>query len=362
MIEKYITEMRTLTGKIDRPVRIMEVCGTHTMAAFRTGLRSMLPGGVSLLSGPGCPVCVTPDTYLDQAIALAGFPGIVVTTFGDMMRVPGSESSLERARALGSDVRIVYSPADALGAARAEPSRHFVFLGVGFETTTPTVAWALKEAKRRGVRNFSVMCGHKTIPAAMNALLSGGEVHIDGFMCPGHVSVVIGSQAYEPLCRQQRIPCVVTGFEAADMALGICMILRQIVSNRHEVEIEYSRTVTKQGNEAAQLACDEVFVRSDSEWRGLGVIPGTGLQIREDFAEHDTLRIHPEKIDAVLARQVRKAPSSCRCGDVLRGILSPPDCPLFGIRCTPVDPIGPCMVSSEGTCSAYFKYGCRQHY
>ncbi|NQT91197.1 MAG: hydrogenase formation protein HypD [Lentisphaerae bacterium] len=354
-VDTCLARLRDLADRMDRPVRIMEVCGTHTMAAFRTGLRSLLPENVSLLSGPGCPVCVTPNGYMDMAVELAECPDAVVTTFGDMVRVPGSRSSLERARAGGADVRVVYSPLDALEAAKQNPGRRIVFLGVGFETTTPTVAWTIREAARTGIENYSVLCAHKTIPEAMEAILESEDVRIDGFMCPGHVSVIIGSGAYESLCRRHGIPCVVAGFEAVDMARAMEMLLLQRVEGRAEVEIEYSRSVSVEGNPEARDVCSEVFEKSDTEWRGIGVIPGSGLKIRDSFRTHDALEMFA---DVEVEPPVR--PTGCICGDVLRGSRTPADCPQFGRSCTPTSPIGPCMVSSEGTCAAHFKYGGRR--
>jgi len=350
-LDACIAEIRQLAAETGGSVRFMEVCGTHTMSAFRTGLHSLLPAGVSLLSGPGCPVCVTPNGYLDRAVAIAGQAGTTVATFGDMLRVPGTESSLERARALGADVRIVYSPLDALGLAKSDPHRRVVFLGVGFETTTPTVAWTIREARETGTTNYSVLCAHKTIPEAMDALFEGGDVLVAGFMCPGHVSVIIGSGAYEEVCGKRHVPCVVAGFEAADMAEAIRMLLRQVSEDRADVEVQYTRSVTRDGNEEAQAVCDEVFARADTEWRGVGVIPASGLDIREEYAAHDAARLFgdlevPEPVDD----------PGCRCGEILRGVIRPDDCPLFGRRCTPASPVGACMVSSEGTCAAHYRY------
>lgn len=357
MINAITSEIRDLAVRIGRPVKLMEVCGTHTMAAFRTALRSLLPPDVSLISGPGCPVCVTPNSYLDRAIALARLPGTIVATFGDMIRVPGTDSSLERERASGADVRIVYSPLDAIAAAKKDPSRRVVFLGVGFETTTPAVAWTLQEARRAGVANYSVLCGHKTIPEAMAGLLAGGDIGIDGFMCPGHVSVITGSRVYEGICREYRVPCVVAGFEAVDMATAIRMLLRQIAEGRAAVEIEYTRSVTPAGNAAAQQACNAVFEKADAEWRGLGVIPASGLRVRETYSDHDAEKVYRGRMDIGDSLKKRKKDSGCRCGDVLRGMIPPSECPLFGKRCTPEQPAGPCMVSSEGSCSAHYRYG-----
>jgi len=352
-IGESLDAIRGLSERIGRPVKLMEVCGTHTMAAFRTGLRSLLPGGVQLISGPGCPVCVTPNSYLDRALAIAGQPDTIVTTFGDMVRVPGSESSLDRARAMGADVRVVYSPLDAIACARDNADCRVVFLGVGFETTTPTVAWSIREAARSGLANYSVLSAHKTIPGPMGVLMQG-EVRIDGFLCPGHVSVIIGSRAYEPVCSEHHVPCVVAGFEAADMAGGIRLLMEQVAAGRAEVEVEYTRSVRPDGNAEALAVCEEVLEPCDAEWRGVGVIPGSGLRIREAFAAHDA-----ERVFADVAVPPAKEVSGCRCGEVLKGMLTPPDCPLFRTACTPTSPVGPCMVSSEGTCAAYYKYAGR---
>jgi hydrogenase expression/formation protein HypD len=359
VVDACLNDIRRLSGQVGRPVKFMEVCGTHTMAAFRTGLRSLLPTDVSLISGPGCPVCVTPDAYLDRAIAIAGQPDTILTTFGDMLRVPGSESSLEHTRAKGADVRVVYSPMDALAMAEANPEKRVVFLGVGFETTTPTVAWTVRAAAEKKIANYSVLCAHKTIPEAMSALLEGGDIGIDGFLCPGHVSVITGSRVYEPACDTYRVPCVVAGFEAADMARAIRMLLKQVVDNRGEVEIEYTRSVDHDGNETAQELCGTVFEKCDAEWRGLGVIPGSGQKIRELFGAHDADRVFAN-VPVPASGTRSKDAARCICGDVLRGVKRPGDCPLFAARCTPSTPVGPCMVSSEGTCAAYYKYGKKQ--
>ncbi|MBM3860073.1 MAG: hydrogenase formation protein HypD [Verrucomicrobia bacterium] len=334
--------------RVGRNVTFMEVCGTHTMAVSRSGLRQLLPANVKLISGPGCPVCVTDTSYIDAAIELARRPGVIVTTFGDLIRVPGSESSLERERAAGADVRVVYSPADALALARENPDKQVVFLGVGFETTAPTVAWTIKKAAQDGVMNFSVLCAHKTMPFAMEALLKDQEVKIDGFICPGHVSVITGAQLYRFIPERYGIPCVVCGFEAVDVMKCIVMLLAQIAGKRTAVEIEYSRSVNETGNPAAQQLIAEVFEESDAGWRGIGVIPRSGLAIRKEFARWDAGR-------SVTFRESKPHPG-CRCGDVLRGVLTPPDCKLFAKVCTPTNPLGPCMVSSEGACAAFYKY------
>jgi hydrogenase expression/formation protein HypD len=327
---------------------LMEVCGTHTVAIARHGLRQALPDGVRLISGPGCPVCVTPQEDIDHFIALGGVEGVTLATFGDMLRVPGSERSLEQARAEGADVLVVYSPMDAVAAAERKPEREFVFFGIGFETTAPAVALAGVEAKRRGLGNFTILCAHKLIPPAMMALLDS-DVGVDGFICPGHVSVVIGSDAYRPVAARGK-PCVVTGFEPADVLAAVQMLLVQIADGRSEVELEYSRAVHPGGNAKAQELLDQVFRAVDARWRGLGTIPKSGYALADGFAE----------LDAAARFEVELPPSAeppgCRCGDVLRGAIDPPECPLFGTTCTPRNPVGSCMVSSEGACQAHYRY------
>ncbi len=347
----HIENIQRLSEKTGRAVKLMEVCGTHTMAAFRSGLRSLLPSNVLLLSGPGCPVCVTAGDYIDRAIVIAHEPNTLVASFGDMIRVPGTDSSLEEARAHGARVLVVYSPLDALNEAIRHPKTQVVFLGVGFETTAPAVAWTIRESKRQGVSNYSVLCAHKTIPPAMAALLRSGDVKIDGFMCPGHVSVIIGSRPYEFICRDYNIPCVVAGFETADMAVSIGILLQQILNHRAEVVIQYSRSVNESGNAEAQAIMNEVFEECDDRWRGLGMIPHSGLRIRKQFAQHDALTIFGNlNIPAPRERP------GCICGAILKGTQLPADCPLFRTQCTPETPVGACMVSSEGTCAAYYKY------
>lgn len=336
---------------VGRPVRLMEVCGTHTMVAFRSGLRALLPESVSLISGPGCPVCVTPDGYIDGAVALSRRPEVTITTFGDLVRVPGTASSLERERAEGAAVEVVYSPTDALDLAREDPERSVVFLAVGFETTVPGIALAVRAAQEEELDNFTILSALKTMPEPMRALAGGGELAIDGFLCPGHVSVVTGASAFAFLAKEYGIPCVITGFEDIDLLEGVSMLLRQVAEGRSEVEIEYSRAVTNEGNRIAQQVMAEVFEPCDGEWRGLGVIPGSGLRLRERYRGHDAaLRFDVDVVSG-------PPPVGCRCGDVLRGVLAPPDCSLFDRACTPVTPQGPCMVSSEGACAAYWRYG-----
>jgi len=334
-----------------RHLRLMEVCGTHTTAMFRHGLRELLGDRLQLLSGPGCPVCVTPNSYLDRAIEIARRYGVTLTTFGDMIRVPGSQSSLERERAQGADVRIVYSPLDAVSTAAADSSLKVVFLGVGFETTAPLVASSMLEAEKRGVGNFTVLSSHRRVPPVLEALADDPEIAIDGLILPGHVSVILGSRAYEPVTRQYRIPAVVTGFEPLDILSGIYKLVRQNIEGRAEVETAYSRAVTAGGNPRALSVLDQVFEVIDAEWRGIGTIPESGFAIKDSLDHLDAEKVFP--VDVGPSREN----PSCRCGDVLRGKVAPPGCSLFAETCTPESPVGPCMVSSEGTCAAYYKYG-----
>ncbi|OFW60677.1 MAG: hydrogenase formation protein HypD [Actinobacteria bacterium RBG_16_64_13] len=349
-MNRLVADLKERAGRLDRPVRFMEVCGTHTMVAFRSGIRALLPEGVSLISGPGCPVCVTQAGYIDAAVEIGRLPGMVITTFGDLIRVPGSRSSLEEERAKGMQVRVVYSPSDALELARSEPSRNVLFLAVGFETTVPTVALTVQAAREDGVGNFMVLTAHKTMPRAMEALLEGGEVQIDGFLCPGHVSVVAGAGIFSFLADRYRTPCVVAGFEPEDILEAIIMLLAQKEEGRSALEIGYRRAVTMEGNRAAQRIMNEVFMECDSEWRGLGLIPGSGLMLRDDYASFDAARRLGIEVG------LGSSAGGCRCGDVLRGSITPPECALFGRSCTPARPLGPCMVSSEGTCAAYARY------
>lgn len=325
----------------------MEVCGTHTMAIARYGLRELLPPGLRLVSGPGCPVCVTAICDLDHVLALARLPQVTLTTFGDLLRVPASHGSLAAARAAGADVRVVYSPRDAVAIAAAEPEREVVFAGIGFETTAPTVAAALLEARQRGLQNFSVFSMHKTMPLPLRALLDLGETPISGFLLPGHVSVVTGTACYEFLAREYGVAGVVAGFEPQDVLLALLMLVRQ---EAPAIAIEYTRAVRPEGNVVAQRLLAEVFTPSDADWRGLGVIPGSGLSLRPAFAGADAALRFPVDPGPTLE------PRGCRCGEVLRGVVDPRECPLFGRRCTPQDPVGACMVSSEGACAACHRY------
>jgi hydrogenase expression/formation protein HypD len=332
------------------PVKFMEVCGTHTVSIAKHGLRGVMPDWLTLLSGPGCPVCVTSNTDIDTAIELARQPGVIMTTFGDMMKVPGSYSSLSREKADGRDVRIVYSPLDALDLAEKHPESQVVFVGVGFETTVPIIASAIEEAARRGISNFSVYSAHKTVPAALGALVNDPDVQIGGFILPGHVSTIIGIEPYRFLADEYHVPSVITGFEPVDVLQGVWMLVKQIAEGRAEVEIAYTRGVMPEGNRAAVQKMNEVFEPADAEWRGIGVIPGTGLKIREEYSAFDALKKIP-----VMPPEPREI-KGCQCGEVLRGVTLPFECKLFGRGCTPEHPIGPCMVSSEGSCAAYYRY------
>ena len=336
-----------LAAETHAGLTIMEVCGTHTMAIARYGLRELLPPGLRLVSGPGCPVCVTAMHDLDRVIALARLPQVTMVTFGDLLRVPASRSSLAAERAAGADVRVVYSPRDAVEMAAAEPEREVVFAGIGFETTAPTVAAALLEARQRRIANFSVLSMHKTMPLPLRALLDLGETPISGFLLPGHVSVVTGTACYQFLAREYGVAGVVAGFEAQDVLLALLMLVRL---REPAIEIEYTRAVRPEGNVVAQRLLDEVFEPDDADWRGLGVIPGSGLRLRAAFADADAAQRF--RVDPGPSLE----PAGCRCGEVLRGVTDPAECALFGRRCTPQDPVGACMVSSEGACAARYRF------
>ncbi len=342
--------IRLLTLGMERPLTFMEVCGTHTMAIYQYGLRTLLPPQVRLISGPGCPVCVTPNDYLDRAVALARLPDVTIATFGDMLRVPGSRSSLMEERAKGADIRIVYSPLDAVALATKNPERRVVFLGVGFETTAPAIAGSILTARSKGVTNYFVLATHKTIPGPMALLSADPELAIDGYLCPAHVSAIIGADAYLPLA-ERGIPCVVTGFEPADVLQGVELLVRQVKEGRHQVENQYRRVVSREGNRKAQEIIRQLFVPADAAWRGMGILPGSGLVIAPEFREYDAQAMIPVTVEPPVEHP------GCRCGEILRGKVSPFDCPLFGGLCTPETPVGACMVSSEGTCAAAYKYG-----
>lgn len=329
---------------------LMEVCGTHTVAIARNGIRDLMPEGLRLASGPGCPVCVTCNRDIDTVIALARIPNVTITTFGDMTRVPGSTSSLLAEQAAGRSVEIVYSPLDALAFAKAHPEREVVFVGVGFETTTPLVAMAIKRAKAMGLSNFTVFAAHKNMPGALELLVGDPTLELDALILPGHVSTIIGAEPYRFLAEKYGIPGVITGFEPVDVLQGIAMLVRQLHEGRAEIEIAYARGVMPEGNPVALAAIDEVFETCAATWRGLGDIPGSGYRIREEFADFDAVRRFEPDVEPT------RDPKGCRCGDVLRARIAPNECPLFRTVCTPENPVGPCMVSSEGSCAAYYRY------
>lgn len=351
LVQGLARRIAGLTAGRDRPLVFMEVCGTHTMAIYQFGLRSLLPPEVKLISGPGCPVCVTPNGYLDRAVALSRLPDLIITTFGDMLRVPGSSSSLMEERARGADIRIVYSPLDAVQLAARNPGKRVVFLGVGFETTAPTIAGSILAAKAQGLSNYFVLASHKTMPQPMAILSADPELSVDGYICPAHVSAVIGAGAYRFLCEKYKVPCVVTGFEPTDVMQGVEMLVRQAIAGESRVEIQYSRVVRWEGNAKAQAVLGDVFTPFDAPWRGIGVLPGSGLKIAQAYRQFDAELAIPVEVEEAKEHQ------GCLCGEILKGKIAPLDCPLFGTRCTPESPVGACMVSSEGTCAAAHKYG-----
>jgi hydrogenase expression/formation protein HypD len=360
MALKHIEEYRdseiakTLIKKIKatskQSIRLMEVCGTHTVSIFRSGIRSVLPDTIALLSGPGCPVCVTDQQEIDTFIELARLDDVIVTTFGDLIRVPGSNSSLQKESAEGMDIRVVYSTFDALEIAKNNPYKQVVFLGVGFETTAPTIAASILQAVQLGIDNFSVMSAHKLVPPALETLMSLEQVQLDGFILPGHVSVIIGHNAYRPFFDKYQIPCVVAGFEPIDILQAVSTLTEMIESGKPGLENAYTRVVTEQGNPKARQLLQEVFVPTDTCWRGIGMIPRSGLKIRDKFAACDAA----QQFDIQVAEP--KLPKGCACGEILTGRKRPPECRLYRTVCTPLDPLGPCMVSSEGTCAAYYRF------
>jgi hydrogenase expression/formation protein HypD len=333
-------------------VKLIEVCGGHTHAIFKYGIENLLPEAIELIHGPGCPVCVMPRGRLDDAIAIAETPNVIFTTFGDAMRVPGSKKSLLQAKAKGADIRMVYSPLDALQIAKQNPDREVVFLALGFETTVPSTAFTLLQAEAEGIQNFSLFCNHVVIIPALKTLLENPDLQLDGFIGPGHVSMVIGSDPYEFIVTDYHKPVVVSGFEPLDILQSIWMVLQQIVDGRCEVENQYDRLVQSKGNAIALSALNQVFeLRETFEWRGLGEIVEGGLRLRSAYAQFDA-----EKKFAIPNQKVADA-KVCQCGEILKGVLKPWQCKVFGTACTPENPIGTCMVSSEGACAAYYKYG-----
>lgn len=348
---RYLKEIKELATE---RYTVMEVCGTHTVAIAKNALRDLLPPQIRLVSGPGCPVCVTDSGDIDRFMYLAGQPNVITATFGDMIRVPGSKKSLQVLRGEGADIRIVYSTLDALELARKNKDKEVVFLGVGFETTVPTVAVSIESAKQEGLRNFSVLSLHKIVPPVLKALAEDPELEVNAFLDPGHVCSIIGTKSLKFMAKEYGKPGVVTGFEALDILEALVMLLRQRAEGRSEIEIQYQRGVKPEGNLVAQKFIEKVFEPVDALFRGMGVIPMGGLGIRQEFQEWDAVK--------KFSLPVFDSPEipGCRCGEVLKGRMTPPECPLFARKCTPLDPVGPCMVSSEGSCAAYFRYAQRR--
>ncbi len=351
--EKYAKALRKL---VTRPWRIMEVCGGQTHSIVRFGIDRLLPEGVELIHGPGCPVCVTSLETIDQAIRIAELPGVILCTFADMLPVPGGATTLAGARARGARVRAVTSPFDALQAARENPEDQVVFFGVGFETTAPVNALAVQQAEREGLRNFSLLASHVLVPPALHTILSAPTCRIQGFLAAGHVCTIMGTAQYEPIARRYRVPIVVTGFEPLDLLQGIYMCLQQLEAGRHAVENQYARYVRPAGNVHARAAIEAVFEITDRDWRGVGAIADSGLAIRERYADFDADRRFPDTHAKAKARDATGEESECIAGLVLQGEKRPADCPAFATRCTPEAPLGAPMVSSEGACAAYYRY------
>jgi hydrogenase expression/formation protein HypD len=336
----------------DQPLKLMEVCGGHTHTIFKYGIEDLLPPNIEMIHGPGCPVCVIPLGRVDDSISIALQPGVIFTTFGDMMRVPGSNTSLLDAKAAGADVRMVYSPLDALKIAKKNPERHVVFLALGFETTAPSTAMTVLQAAKDGVENFSVFCNHIMIVPALKAMLDSPDLKLDGFLGPGHVSTVIGTRCYDFVCDEYGKPLVVSGFEPLDILQSVYLIVKQVVEGRAEVENQYSRVVLRDGNQKALEVIFDVFEPRDYfEWRGLGSIDRSGMKLSSKYAAFDA-----ELKFAVPGMRIAD-PKACQCGEILKGVKKPWECKVFGTACTPETPIGSCMVSSEGACAAYYNFG-----
>lgn len=346
IVLKLVREIQDISEK---ELTFMEICGGHTMAIYKFGLPALLPENIKLLSGPGCPVCVTDKKYIDQAVAYCRLQDVIITTFGDLIRVPGSSSTLAKERAKGTDVRTVYSSLEALEVARETPDKKVIFLGIGFETTAPTSAAAVLEAAKENLDNFYIFSAHKVMPPAMAALIDEG-IKIHGYLCPGHVSTITGSSIYEPIVEKYGVSCVISGFEPVDMMQSVYMLIKQQEAQRPAVEIQYKRAVKAEGNLKAKTLMNEVFRARDDWWRGLGVLPESGLGIRGKYRQYDA-----EAMIEVEVEETRDI-SGCICGEILKGLKIPLDCKLFASVCTPSEPVGACMVSSEGTCAAYYKY------
>jgi hydrogenase expression/formation protein HypD len=340
---------REIQNLSQKELTFMEVCGGHTMALYKFGLPALLPDNLKLLSGPGCPVCVTDKKYIDQAIAYSRLQDVIITTFGDLVRVPGSSSTLAKERAKGADIKTVYSSLEALRIAAENPDKKVIFLGIGFETTAPTSAAAILEAAKEKVDNFYLFSAHKLMPPAMAALIDEG-ININGYICPGHVSTITGTAIYEPLVEKYRVSCVISGFEPVDMMQSLYLLTKQQEENTPAVEIQYSRAVKPEGNRKAQKLMNEVFRPRDDWWRGLGVLPESGLGLREKYQQYDAERVIEVEVEETIDLP------GCICGEILKGLKTPLDCKWFATVCTPSSPVGTCMVSSEGVCAAYYRY------
>jgi hydrogenase expression/formation protein HypD len=345
-VQALAKQIRELTNT---RMSFMEVCGGHTMAIQKFGIPSLLPSNIRLISGPGCPVCVSDRKYIDQAVAYSRLDDVIVTTYGDLIRVPGSTSSLDREKANGRDIRIVYSVLDAISLAEKYPEKKIVFLGIGFETTAPASAAGIIKAAEKELRNFYVFSAHKIMPPAMSALIDEG-VKIDGYLAPGHVSTITGTSIYNDIAARYNLACVVSGFEPVDLLQSIYMLARQVVEGEFKVEVQYKRAVREEGNPKALGMLEEVFERRDDWWRGLGVLPLSGLGIKEKYKKFDAEKNLEVEVE------VTREDKGCICGTILKGLSTPKDCNLFGKVCTPVNPVGACMVSNEGTCHAYYRY------
>lgn len=362
IVKVEIKKIFELAKNVKKEVRFMEVCGTHTVQVARYGIRKLLPENIKLISGPGCPVCVTPSEFIDRAIYILKNNNVIIATFGDLYRVPGSESSLEKEKTKGFDIRIVYSPQEVLDIAEQNPKKEIVFLSIGFETTMPAIGCIVKEAKQKNIKNLYFLVGNKFFLPALEALIlfsrnslpSSVNINstIDGFLLPGHLSVIIGEKAYQWIVEKYNIPSVITGFEPLDIVLGIKMLIEMIIDNSPKVKNEYSRVVSYEGNLYAMSIIREVFGTKTGKWRGLGVIPNSTAELKEEFEDFDA----EKKFNLLQIEEDKIQFSQCRCNEVLIGRISPLDCPLFATLCTPQDPKGACMVSSEGACAAYYKY------
>jgi hydrogenase expression/formation protein HypD len=354
--DALLRAIEQLCQQLEKPIKIMEVCGGHTHSIFKYGIEDVLPEAIELIHGPGCPVCVMPKGRLDDAISISQNPNVIFTTFGDAMRVPGSTTSLLQAKAQGADIRMVYSPLDSLQIAKDNPDQEVVFFALGFETTAPSTALTILQAESEKIHNFSMFCNHVLVIPALEALLDNPDLQLDGFIGPGHVSMVIGTEPYQFISQQYQKPIVISGFEPLDIIQSVWMLLQQIVENRCEVENQYNRFVDQAGNAVAIAAMNKVFeVRESFEWRGLDEIPNSAFKMRPEYAEFDA------EVKFTIPNLKVADHKACQCGEILKGVLKPWQCKVFGTACTPETPIGTCMVSSEGACSAYYKYGRYSH-